>query len=526
MKATTGAVLGAALIMGGYILGRILELVGLLPQIGYVLAGAAMGIGMGKDFVSGILAPLVGFLLFYLGYVASERRLTAAPFQLVLVQPARTIVGTAIFFPFFFLLTGHVGTSFALAVLMSTSSALVLKWGRNTSYGRVEQSILAMDALITAIAIVAIVEGGNPLAIAVLVGIYALMILVPNPTANIGALVLLYAAAQATETWGLVAWPFVFLLGVFIHHAVSKHHTIDEVALELLPALVLLGIGATAAFMGASTPLWAVILLILSAVQNFITLVVLGPALSISPKSGAHIAVRTLGPSEGAILAAALLGLPQMAAAIALFYFIAMLVESGAKTEKDADRLMSMLLGGFWKRIEALELEYLPIMVRKHILFSEAYVKHVRPKLMALIISLLVAVAAGYLLAYAIIAAPATYRTAIIFLGVTAGVLALLKMISTYFEMIRESLEFLSKHGYRGKLRLGKTPELFVGGYLAMLIGFMLLTVGTPVLNLMVMFLAMLLISVGLLLMLHNYAKIYRELHTKKEYAASVSRAI
>ena len=525
MKPIDGAFLGTVLILGGYLLGRGLEVLGLLPQIGYVLAGASLGFAIGAPLVARIFAPLVGFLLFYLGYVASERRLTAAPFQLILVQPARTIVGTAIFFPFFFLLTGHVGTSFALAVLMSTSSALVLKWGKNTSYGRVEQSILAMDALITAIAIVALTEGGNPLAIAVLVGVYALMILAPNPTANIITLIALYAAAELTKTWDLLAWPFVFLLGVFIHHAVSRHHTIDEVAMEILPALVLLGIGASIALSDAATPLWAIILMILSGIQNFITLVILGPALAISPKSGAHIAIRTLGPSEGAVFAAAILGLPQMAAAIALFYVVALFVESGAKTEKDADKLMSMVLGGLWKKIEALELEYLPIMVRKHILFSEAYVKHVRSRLMALIVSLLVAIAAGYLLAYAIIEAPVMYRTAIIFLGVTAGVLALLKMISTYFDVVRISLEFISHHGYRGKLRFGKSPELFVGGYLAMLIGFMLLTVGTPVLNLIVMFLAMLLISVGLLLMLHNYAKIYRELHRKKDYALSVSRA-
>ncbi|MDN5358161.1 MAG: hypothetical protein PWP76_4 [Candidatus Diapherotrites archaeon] len=519
MKAGYAAVALGVLVILAYFVGRLFAFVGFLPHVGYVLTGSLFGAGLTSVERGYLFLYAFAFLLAYLGYMASSRRTFSAPLQLFFVHPLRLVVGFALFFTVLYFAGVGIEISAIAALLLSTSSALVVRWGRGTSYALIEHSLLAMDALISALVLLYV--AGEPFH-SILVAALAYLLLMYSGGPILSSLVFIAVAALATGGHvGYLALAFVF--GVVFHHLVYdlKLHWAEGAIQDVLPIVFLVGIGAWA---GTTFPPAAGILFVviafLSLLQNFISLVVLGSVFGVSPKTGAHILARTFGPSEASLFALALLaGQSPLFSSVFWFYVVSLAFSSFVRTEKDAEHLLSVLLPkGLFQTIERLEAAYASLYVRHHVVFSSAYRHRFLPLARKMLGAIIVLVLAASSLGYLMFDNSIPYRAALIFLAVSAFVIALLRVIVWYMQFYFDTLLFLSDHAYGGKLRPGNSPYYFVAGFLLTIAGFATLPISVPFLNLVLLFFSLILLNAGLYMLLTSYTRLYNEFVRKREY--------
>lgn len=519
MKAYSAALALGLLVFIAFAMGRLFAFVGILPHVGYVLTGALFGAGLPSIERGYLFGYALVFLLAYLGYMASSRRIFSAPLQLFFIHPLRVVVGFALFFSVLYLSGFNVTVSLVAGILLATSSALVIRWGRGTSYALIEQSILAMDALISGLILLYV--SGEPF-VSVVLAALAYLLLMYSGSVIFSTLVFVLFAVVASQGYiGYYALAFVF--GVVLHHLVDdlRMHWAEGVLQDVLPLVFLVGVGAWA---GVSfTPMSGAYLLIiafLSLLQNFISLVVLGSVFGVSPKTGAHILARTFGPSEASLFALALMSADlSLAYAVFWFYILALIFSSYVRTERDAEYLLSLLFPkAIFRSIEQLEYAYSSLFVRHHVVFSGAYRRKVLSLSRKMLAALILMILSASSIVYLVFDSTGSHRVLLILLSVTVFVISLMRVLQWYFRFYDATIFFISDHSYGGKLRPGRSPYYFVAGFLLTIAGFAAIPMSIPFLNLVLLFFALMVINVGLYLLLSSYAQIYQEFVRKREY--------
>lgn len=511
MDALSGSALVFSVLVGAMMVGGLLQYLGILPQLGYLLAGYFIMPALPTSMQSFLLASGIALLLFYLGYVASSRRLFSTPFQTVYLQPLRVAIGFSMFFILFYVAGLGVAVASALAVLFSTSSALILRWGANFAHRRVEESLVAMDAAVSAVVLLYLL-GASGLSILLAVAIYAAFFFAES------ALWDTFLIIVATGAWYSGALPslaLLFLLGVFTHHRVhgAGKRWLDPIMHDVVPLYFLFALaGATQYPFSVSAALVFLGVLVISFFQNFVSLVILGPLFGIPPRTGMHMTARAFGPSEATLAAALFVHSPAIASAALWFYAFALFVYSFVKTDVDAERFVSALLPSSVKRmLERFEAGYLPVYVKNRVLLDRGFARSVLPRARRIVTALLISLAAVLLMADAITVIhehSVIYILSAVFLVVVAAWVAIPAYISLYWD----ALEFLSRYTYERPLRPGRAPYYFVGGYISVLVGFLLLPLTLPSMNLVIIFFALLLLNLGLYVLLSSYYGIVREL--------------
>jgi len=450
-------------------------------------------------------------LVYYLGYVASSRRLFSTPFQIVFVQPLRVVVGFSMFFILFYVAGISVAPAAALALLFSTSSSLILRWGANFGHRRIEESLVAMDAAVSAIVLLYIL-GANGWALLLMVAFYAAFFFIGSALWD--TLIIL----ASTLFWYLGSLPslaLLFLLGVFTHHRVhgAGKRWLDPILHDVIPLYFLFAIAGAAQYpFGISAALLFVGIFVVSFLQNFVALVIMGPLFGIPPKVGAHMAARSFGPSEAAVAATLFLHTPAIAVAALWFYAFALFTYSFVKTDADAERFVSAILPtSIVGMLERFEAGYVQIYVRNRVLLDSSFAKLAKPPARNIVASILLALAAIFVISDALTAVQ-EHSVLYILFAVSVVVLAAWVAIPAYISLYWLALDFLSKYAYDRPLRPGKAPYYFVGGYLAVLAGFALLPLTLPTVNLVIIFFALLLLNLGLYVLLNSYYGIVGEL--------------
>jgi len=519
MRPAYAALALGLLVIIAFIVGRLFAFVGILPHVGYVLTGSLFGAGLDTAVKGYLFTYSLVFLLAYLGYVASSRRIFSAPLQLFFVHPIRLATGFALFFTVLYLLGMDIGVAAVAAILLSASSGLVLRWGRHASYAFVEHSLMAMDALIAALVLLYVLN--IPFQSILLAALsYLLLLYAGGPLSS----VLVFVIGAILAHYGHMDYfSLSFVFGVVFHHLVYdlRLNWAEGVLHDVLPIIFLVGMGAWAGlYFPPSAGAYLLVLAVLSIIQNFVSLVVLAPLFGVSPKSGAHILARTLGPSEASVFAlAVLLGQTPLTAAVFWFYVIALAFASFVRTEKDAEHLLSIIFPkGIFRSIERLEQAYASLFLRHHVVFSSAYRHRVLPLARRMLGGVILLLLSASALGYVMLAPNLSYRAALIFLAVTVFVIALIKVLQWYIQFYEHTLLFISDHAYRGKLRPGKSPYYFVAGYILTVVGFLAIPLAIPFYNLVLLFFALMVLNVGLYMLLSSYAALYNEFMRKREY--------
>ncbi len=507
------------LVVIAFVVGRLFAFVGLLPHVGYVLTGALFGTGLplsekGYLFIYGLV-----FLLAYLGYMASSRRIFSAPLQLFFVHPIRVVIGFTLFFTALYFAGIDVGAALVAAVLLSTSSALVVRWGRSASYALIEQSILAMDSLISALVLLYVLEVPfSSVALAALA--YLVLLYFPGPMVS----ALVFLAATVLVQYGYMGYyALAFVFGVVFHHLIYdlRLQWAEGAIQDIIPIVFLVAIGSWA---GLSFPpaagIFLLLIAFLSILQNFISLVILAPIFGVSPKSGAHILARTFGPSEAALFAFAIInGQSALSLAVFWFYVVALAFSSFVRTEKDAEHLLSLLFPkSLFATIERLETAYASLFLRHHVVFSSAYRHRMLSLSRKMLGAMVLLTLSASSLVYLVFAHGLSHRALWIFFAVAVFVVSLLKVIQWYVQFYEETIFFISDHAYGGKLRPGKSPYYVVGGFILTLAGFAAIPASIPLANLILLFFALIVLNVGLYVLLSSYASLYNEFMRKRVY--------
>ncbi|HIP74482.1 MAG TPA: hypothetical protein EYH14_02435 [Euryarchaeota archaeon] len=507
------------LVLVAFFVGRLFAFVGILPYAGYLVTGMLFGAGLPPVERSFLFQYALVFLFAYLGYMASSRRIFSAPFQLFFVHPLRLAVGFALFFSALYLTGFDFKTSCIAGILLATSSSLVVRWGRNTSYALIERSILSMDALISGLILLYVVN--EPVA-SILLTALTYIALMYSSSIFFSVSVLVAFALLLME--GYVGYySLAFVLGVVLHHVFDhmRMHWAEGILQEVLPIVFLVGIAAWAGlFFTPVAGIYLVSLAFLSLLQNFVSLVVLGSVFGVSPKTGAHILARTFGPSEAALFAAAILPTsPAFVCAVLWFYFIAIVFSSYVRTEKDAEHLLSSLFPKtLFRSIEELEYAYSRVFVRHHVVFSDAYRQRVSQLSKKMLAGIILLSTAAFSLIYLVFNTSLPYRGLLILFSVILLAAVLARLLQWYFRFYETTIFFISDHAYAGKIRPGRSIYYFVAGFLLTLVGFVAIPFSVPLFNFVYLFFALLIVNAGLYLLLSSYAKIYHEFVTKKEY--------
>ncbi len=519
MRAQYSALALGFLVIVAFVAGRLFAFVGILPQVGYVLTGSLFGAGLAAPEKEYLFAYALAFLLAYLGYMASSRRIFSAPLQLFFVHPLRLVTGFALFFTVLYFAGAGMETALVASMLLSTSSALVVRWGRGASYALIEHSILAMDALISALVLLYVL--GTPFTSMLLAAIaYILLLYSGGPRSS----VLVFLASAILAYYGYMDYyALAFVFGVVFHHLIYDLHLhwAEGAIQDVLPIIFLVGIGAWAGiYFPPSAGIFFIVIAFLSILQNFISLVVLAPLFGVSPKSGAHILARTFGPSEASLFAlAVLVGHSALSSAVFWFYVAALAFSSFVRTEKDAEHLLSVIFPRkLFQSIERLEMAYASLFLRHHVIFSSAYRHRVLSLSRKMLGAIIVMVLSASALAYLIFMPTLSHRAALIFLSVSILTISLLKVLQWYVRFYDETILFISDHAYGGKLRPGRSPYYFVAGFILTVAGFASIPVSIPFLNLVLLFFALMVLNVGLYMLLSSYASLYNEFMRKKEY--------
>ena len=511
MDALSGSALVFSVLVGAMMVGGLLQYLGILPQLGYLLAGYFIMPALPASMQDFLLASGIALLLYYLGYVASGRRLFSTPLQTVYVQPLRVAIGFSMFFVLFYVAGQGVAAASALALLFSTSSALILRWGVRSAHRRIEESLVAMDAAISAVVLLYIL-GASGLSILFAVAIYAAFFFVESALWD--TLLILFA----TGAWYYGMLPslaLLFLLGVFTHHRVhgSRKHWLDPVMHDVLPLYFLFALAGAAQYpFGVSAALIFMGILVISFFQNFISLVILGPLFGIPPRVGMRMAARAFGPSEAALAAALFVHSPSMASAALWFYAFALFVYSFVKTDVDAERFVSTFLpASIGRMMDRFEAGYLQVYLKYRVLLDSAFSRSALPQARRIVTAILVSLAAVLLMADAITVVH-EHSVLYILLAVFVVLIAAWVAIPAYISLYWRALDFLSEYSYDRPLRPGRAPYYFVGGYLSVLVGFLLIPYTLPSMNLVIIFFALLLLNLGLYVLLSNYYGIVKEL--------------
>ncbi len=511
MDALSGSALVFSVLVGAMMVGGLLQYLGILPQLGYLLSGYFIMPALPPSVQDFLLASGVALLIYYLGYVASSRRLFSTPLQTVFVQPLRIVTGFSMFFILFYVAGVGVAASAALAILFSTSSALILRWGINFAHRRIEESLVAMDAAVSAIVLLYIL-GVNGWALLLTVALYAAFFFVDS--AMWDTAIILFT----TILWYYGATPslaLLFLLGVFTHHRVhgAGKRWLDPIMHDVVPLYFLFAIAGAAQYpFSVSAALMFLGILVVSFLQNFVALVVMGPLFGIPPKVGAHMTARSFGPSEAALSAALFLHSPVIAASALWFYAFAIFVYSFVKTDVDAERFVSAILPkAIVSMLERFEAGYMPLYVKNRVLLDPSFTNAAKQQARIIVTAILISLAALFLMVDALTVIhehSVLYILFAVFIVIVAAWVAIPAYVSLYWR----ALEFLSKYSYDRPLRPGRAPHYFVGGYLAVLAGFALLPLTLPTVNLVIIFFALLLLNLGLYVLLNNYYRIVGEL--------------
>jgi|GEM_PF-6765533 len=510
MDALSGSALVFSVLVGAMMVGGLLQYLGILPQLGYLLSGYFIMPALPGSVQSFLFASGVALLIYYLGYVASSRRLFSTPFQTVFVQPLRIVIGFSMFFILFYVAGEGVAASAALALLFSTSSALILRWGVNFAHRRIEESLVAMDAAVSAIVLLYIL-GTSGWSLLLAVALYVAFFFVSSAIWDT-LLVLL-----ATALWYVGSLPslaLLFLLGVFTHHRIhgAGKRWLDPIMHDVVPLYFLFVIAGAAQYpFSVSAALMFLGILVVSFLQNFVALVVMGPLFGIPPKIGAHMTARAFGPSEAALAAALFLHSPVIAVAALWFYAFALFVYSFVKTDVDAERFVSAILPkAIVSMLERFEAGYMPIYVKNRVLLDPSFAKAAKPQARSIITAILASLAAILLMMDAL---TVVHKHSVLYIlfAVFVVILAAWVAIPAYLSLYWRAMDFLSKYSYDRPLRPGRAPHYFVGGYLAVLVGFALLPLTLPTVNLVIIFFALLLLNLGLYVLLNNYYRIVGE---------------
>ena len=506
------------LVLIAFFVGRLFAFVGILPHAGYVITGMLFGAGLPITERVFLFHYALTFLLAYLGYMASSRRIFSAPLQLFFVHPLRVAIGFALFFSFLYLSGLDITTSLVVGVLLATSSALVVRWGRDTSYALIERSILSMDALLSALVLLYVVK--EPV-LSIVLAALSYVLLMYSGSALLSVSIFLICSFLAVHGYAGY-YTLAFVLGIVLHHVVDhmKMHWAEGVLQDVLPVVFLVGVGAWAGL--HFTPLsglYIVIIAFLSLLQNFVSLVVLGSVFGVSPKTGAHILARTFGPSEAVLFALAVLPVSSaLVYAVVWFYLLALVFSSYVRTEKDAEHLLSVLFpSSLFRSIEELEYAYSHVFVRHHVVFSDAYRERVLPLSRKMLAGMILLIVAASSLVY-LVFNPLPYRVFLILFSVTLLAVVLMRLLRWYFSFYETTIFFVSDHAYAGRIRPGKSPYYFVAGFLLTVLGFAAVPFSIPLFNLVFLFFVLLLINAGLYLLLSSYAQIYNEFVRKREY--------
>ncbi len=513
-------VLGSSLLLfsilvGAMMVGGLFQYVGVLPQLGYLLTGYFVVPSLPASLQSFLLASAVAVLLFYLGYVASARRLFAAPLQTAFLQPARILIGFSMFFVLFYATGQGFSRAVDFALLFSASSSLILRWGVRSEHRKIEESLVALDAAVAAFALLHLL-GVSGSAILLTAVIYAAFFIDVSPfwdAAVIGVAIILWALGHIGPL------PLLFLLGAFIHHRVhgAAQHWLDPIVHDVLPLYFLFAFAGVSYYsMGFSSVLLFLGLLAISYLQNFVSLVVLGPVFGVPPRTGAHMVVRSFGPSE-ASLAAAVLSSPLLSPAVILFYSVALFVYSFVKTDADAERFVQLLLPSSIDRmISRFESSYSKIYVKNRALLSPAFSEATMGTASRIFAALLVALASFYVIVDAI-SVSAQHAVVHILLGLAFLLVAVAVLVTSYVDLYERAIDFLSRFAYGRFLARGHSVYGLVGGYLATFAGFFIMPFTIPTANLVLIFFALLLLSFGMYALLSNYYRIVRAMVSGSE---------
>ncbi|NPA76838.1 MAG: hypothetical protein GXN93_03735 [Candidatus Diapherotrites archaeon] len=514
MDALSGSALIFSVLVGAMMVGGLIQYLGILPQIGYILAGHFIMPALPQSIQSFLFASGIATLMFYLGYVASSRRIFNAPLQTTFIQPVRVAIGFAMFFILFYVSGVGISHAITLAILFSTSSALILRWGKRFAHRGVEEAMVALDAAVTAIVLMYAL-GVSGWGILLTAAIYAAYFFSKSRAGD----VVVAAAAVILWYFGILhSLSVIFILGAFTHHRIhgAGEHWIDPIIHDAIPLYFLFALaGAMQYPITVSTALIFVAILAISYIQNFISFVILGPLFGIPPKTGAYMAARSLGPSEAALAAAILSGSQAIATGAIAFYTLSLFIYSFVKTDADAERFVSATLPKrLYALLEKLEGGYAPVYVKMRALISGAFSKKAYYDARQITTALILIVAATITMLSAV-TQTASHSVAHILISVVVIMGAVWIAVPAYMRMYCNAVEFLSKYVYERPLRPGHAPRYFVGGYLSVIAGFILLPLTIASANIVIIFFALLFLNLGLYVLLNSYYQIVQEMIPK-----------